>query len=118
MLARLTAATREGEGDVAEADVTLDQVSERLNGAMERLLADELARVRLTVMRVMGQLQDEMSPAEFARLCGLVFRGADTVVRLVRARQAVAGSDRGGRELEQAFGDALNGLSERLDLDL
>lgn len=88
---------------------TLEEIADLVNLAVDDSLADELAASRVAVRRVMGQLHQEMAPEEFSRLAGLVFRGANTIARLVRAQQALAGGASG--QLARAIAQALDELA-------
>jgi hypothetical protein len=88
---------------------TLEEVADLVNLAVDDSLADELAATRVAVRRVMGQLHQELAPEEFARLTGLVFTGANTIARLVRAQQAMAGGASG--QLARAIAQALDELA-------
>lgn len=88
---------------------SLEEIADLVNLAVDDSLADELAATRVAVRRVMGQLHHEMAPEEFARLAGLVFRGANTIARLVRAQQAIAGGASG--QLSRAIAQALDELA-------
>jgi len=83
-------------------------VSDNLNG--------EVAAVRMAVRRVVLKLQQELEPADVARLTGLVFRGADTIARLLKTRHSL--SEPEANEIVAAFGEALDNLADEWGVDL
>jgi hypothetical protein len=54
-------------------------------------LAGELAAVRAAVRRIRHLVKDEKALAENAVLVGLLFRGSETIARLLQAQQALSG---------------------------
>jgi soluble lytic murein transglycosylase-like protein len=94
----------------------LEEVALLVNLALDDGLEDEVAASRVAVQRVMEELREELSPAEFARLAGLVFRGSDTIARLLRAQRELSGDAADG--LAGAISEALDGLGDEWGLEL
>jgi hypothetical protein len=94
----------------------LEEVALLVNLALDDGLEDEVAASRIAVQRVMEELREELSPAEFARLAGLVFRGSDTIARLLRAQRELSGDAADG--LAGAISEALDGLGDEWGLEL
>lgn len=94
----------------------LEEVALLVNLALDDGLEDEVAASRVAVQRVMEELREELSPAEFARLAGLVFRGSDTIARLLRAQRELSGDGADG--MAGAISEALDGLGDEWGLEL
>jgi hypothetical protein len=83
---------------------------------MDRSLEDELAAARIAVRRVMEQLQEELTPGEYARMAGLVFTGANTISRLMRTQRVLDGQP--ADNLAKVIHKALDELAEEWGVDL
>ena len=83
---------------------------------MDDSLDDELAATRVAVRRVMQQLQEELSPDEYAHMAGVVFRGTNTVARLLRIQRAL--SKESDERIAAGIFDALDMLSDELGVSL
>lgn len=95
---------------------TLEEVADLLNKAMDEDLDDELGASRVAIRRVMKKLEDELSPAEFARLASLIFTGINTIARLLQAKRSLAdGSD---EELASVIAQGLDEVSRRRGIKL
>jgi hypothetical protein len=70
---------------------TLDEVADLLDRAMGAGVEDEVTAVRVAIRRALLKMEGEMEAAEFARMVGLVFRGANTVAYLLKARRMMSG---------------------------
>jgi hypothetical protein len=79
----------EGGDGFYERTYTLEELTDLVKGAMDHSLDDELTAARVALRRVMERLHDEMPADPFARLVGLVFKGAETVVRLLQAQHVL-----------------------------
>jgi hypothetical protein len=108
--AKNDAARRERKG----AD--LEEVATLVSLALDDGLEDEVAASRIAVQRVMEELREELSPAEFARLAGLVFRGSDTIARLLRAQRELSGDSAEG--IAGAIAEALDALGDEWGVEL
>jgi hypothetical protein len=94
----------------------LEEIALLVNLALDDSLEDEVAASRIAVQRVMEELREELSPAEFARLAGLVFRGSDTIARLLRAQRELSGETADG--MAGAISEALDALGDELGVEL
>lgn len=97
-------------------DGDLEEVATLVNLALDEGLEDEVAASRIAVQRVMEELREELSPAEFARLAGLVFRGSDTIARLLRAQRELTGDSVEG--IAGAISEALDAIGEEWGVEL
>ena len=68
----------------------MEEVAQLLHLAIDHSLDDELTAARVAVRRVLNQLKDELTPAEYARLASVIFTGANTISRLVRTSHELA----------------------------
>ena len=68
---------------------TLQEVVDLVSQAYDGNLSDEVEAVRVAMRRVLVRLQDELDHDEFARLAGLIFTGANTMVRLMKAELTI-----------------------------
>ena len=95
---------------------TLEEIADMVGLAMDDTLDDELAATRVAVRRVMQQLQEELSADEYAHMAGIIFRGTNTVARLLRINKALS------KEMDAQFaagiGEALDYLGGDFGLDL
>lgn len=70
---------------------TLEEVADLVTLEIDKQLEDELTAVRVTIRRVLGKMDAELEPAEYARITSLVFQGATTIANLLRTRRAISG---------------------------
>lgn len=84
--------------------------------AMDNTLDDELAATRVAVRRVMQQLKKELTADEYAHMASLIFRGTNTVARLLRIKLSL--SKEMESDFEAGIGEALNGVGDEVGLDL
>lgn len=84
--------------------------------AMDENLADEVAATRVAVRRVMQQLHEELSPDEYAHMAGVIFRGTNTVARLLRINREL--SEEMDAEFASGIGEALDTVGSEVGLDL
>ncbi len=75
---------------VYKSTYTVEEVAQLLHLAIDHSLDDELTAARVAVRRVLNQLKDELTPAEYARLASVIFTGANTISRLVRTSHELA----------------------------
>ncbi len=80
---------------------TIEEVADLIHLAIDHSLDDEVAAARVAVRRVMTQLKEELSPAEYARLATVIFTGTSTIGRLFRTSHELA--DKRSRELIKAI---------------
>ena len=95
---------------------TLEEVADRVGLAMDDSLDDEIAATRIAVRRVMEQLKKELTADEYAHMASLIFRGTNTVARLLRVRRSL--SEDMQSEFEQGIGEALDVVGDDVGLDL
>jgi hypothetical protein len=69
---------------------TLEEIADLVGLAMDDSLEDELAATRIAIRRVLQQLKEELSPDEYAHMAGIIFRGTNTVARLLRVQNALS----------------------------
>jgi hypothetical protein len=84
--------------------------------ALDDSLEDELAATRIAVRRVMQQLHEELSVDEYAHMAGIIFRGTNTVARLLRINKAL--SKENDSEIATGIGEALDLIGPEYDLEL
>ncbi len=83
----------------------------------DRSLEDEIGVARVTLRRVMAQMdQTPADPETLAKLGALVMSGARTIARLLRDERALTGQAADG--IAGAIGQALDELSIELGLEL
>lgn len=63
------------------------EMTDLVQSAAKGDLHDELSAARVAVRRVLQQLREELSPAEYARMASLIFRGTSTIAGLMRAQR-------------------------------
>ncbi len=95
---------------------TLEELADLVKGAMDHSLDDELTAARVALRRVLERLHEEMPADPFARLVGLVFKGAETVVRLLQAQHAL--SDVPAEGVARAIVQVLDDLTNDMDIEL
>ena len=95
---------------------TLEEIADMVDMAIDESLDDELAATRIAVRRVLQQLKKELSPDVYAHMAGLIFRGTNTVARLLKTKRSL--SDELEGEFITCIGEALNGIGTEYDLDL
>ena len=95
---------------------TLVEIADLVNLPPDDSLEDELAAVRVTIRRAMGQMNDDLELAEFGRLAALVFTGANTVGRLLRTRREISGQ--AAEEEAEVIVQALVELEREWNLEL
>ena len=111
------AVTRSSKGaEQHAAGPELEDVAALVSLALDDSLEDEVAASRIAVQRVMEELRQALSPAEFARLAALVFRGSDTIARLLRAQRELSGETAEG--MAGAISEALDGLGDEWGIEL
>ncbi|UCG24986.1 MAG: hypothetical protein JSW55_03050 [Chloroflexota bacterium] len=95
---------------------TMQEVADLLNVAMDTDLSDELSAARIAVRRVLQQLEQQLSPAEYVRMAELIFRGANTIAGLLRAQLDL--SREKSEILLEALSKALDEIGEERDAKL
>ena len=104
------------EQDFYSRYYTLEEVADRVSMAMDDSLDDELVATRIAVRRVLEQFKKELTADEYAHMASLIFRGTNTVARLLRARKSL--SEDSQRDFEEGIGEALDVVGPEYDLDL
>lgn len=94
----------------------MQEVADLLNVAMDTDLSDELSAARIAVRRVLQQLEQQLSPAEYVRMAELIFRGANTIAGLLRAQLDL--SREKSEILLEALSKALDEIGEERDAKL
>lgn len=95
---------------------SMREMADLVQSAAEGDLQDELSAARVAVRRVMQQLQEELSPAEYARMASLIFRGTSTIAGLMRAQREL--SQEASKEWAAALSQALDEMSREKGVDL
>ncbi|HET6444437.1 MAG TPA: hypothetical protein VFI27_07630 [candidate division Zixibacteria bacterium] len=95
---------------------TLEEIADMVALALDDSLEDELAATRIAVRRVMQQLHEELSVDEYAHMAGIIFRGTNTVARLLRINKAL--SKENDSEIATGIGEALDLIGPEYDLEL
>ncbi len=109
-------ATSNLSADIANRRYSLEDIAELLNGKADFDLQDELTTARVAVRWLVRHLEEELTPHEFAHLAGVIFTGTNSIVRLLQAQQDL-GEDE-ANEIARAFNQALDELSQELDMQL
>jgi hypothetical protein len=80
-------------------------------------LDEEISLARACLLRVAEALKanGSLTPEQRIRLASLIFRGASTIARLLRERQAVSGEP--GDSLSSAIGQALGEVARELGVE-
>jgi len=68
------------------------------------------------VRRVMQQLKKELTADEYAHMASLIFRGTNTIARLLRIKRSLSKDMES--DFEAGIGEALNGVGDDVGLDL
>lgn len=110
---------------------SVEELADLIAHAANMTLDDEIAAVRVGIQRAMLRISDgrttdtdaegyelerDLTPVEIANLTGLLFTGANTVARLLRARRAIGGEAADG--IAGAIAQALDELSTELGIEL
>lgn len=85
----------------------------------EASLADEINAARVAIRRILDYVDargEALSPAALAQLTTLVFRGADSVARLLKTQEALSGAVADG--VVAALEEAARELAQELDLEV
>jgi len=103
-------------GDFYGANYSVAEIAALLVRSTDPNLQDEIAAARVATRRVMQRLHQELDPAEYRRLASLVFTGANTIARLVRAQHDLWAEST--EDLAGAIAEALDKLNGELGLEL
>jgi hypothetical protein len=95
---------------------TIEEVADLFHLAIDHSLDDEVAAARVAVRRVMTQLKEELSPAEYARLATVIFTGTSTIGRLLRTSHELA--DKRAQEFMEAIEKVLDEKAKKQKSDL
>jgi hypothetical protein len=85
---------------------SMQEIADLMRAAVEGDLRDEMTAARIAVRRVLQQLEQELSPAEYARMAGLIFQGTSTIARLAQAQRDL--SKEAAEEWAKAIARALD----------
>jgi hypothetical protein len=108
--------SREQKKSFYHRTYTIEEVADLIHLAIDHSLDDEVAAARVAVRRVMTQLKEELSPAEYARLATVIFTGTSTIGRLFRTSHELA--DKRSRELIKAIVKVLDERAKKEDPEL
>jgi hypothetical protein len=89
---------------------TLEEMMALINLALDHSLNGEVAAARVAVRRILQQLGEQLTPAEYARLASLVFTGTQTIAQLLKARNTL--SEETAEKISSWMGDALNEIGK------
>lgn len=95
---------------------SIEEIVDLVNLTVDDTLDDEVAAARVALRRVMEQFRQELTPLEYGRLSALVFRGTDTIARLLRVRRQLTGD--AGDAYARAIGEALDQLAREWNIKL
>lgn len=95
---------------------SLEEIADLVAHAVDESLDDEIAAVRVAIRRVFEQLEHDLVAEEYAKLAALIFTGANTVARLLRARRALTGEAADG--ISGAIAQALDELANEWGVEL
>ena len=84
--------------------------------ALEDSLLDEILLIRVGLIRVLDQLKGPLSVEEHARLTDLLFKGGNTVGKLMQIQRAIAGEPVDA--YTEAIGQALDQLGPEWNIEL
>lgn len=118
----------EPRGGLYDQIYTLEEYLQMLAGSSEEELTDEIGLARIAMSRLakrMGRLDaagqeewvhGEGKMAEYGLIVELLFKGADTIARLVREQRRLKRDGDGG--VESAIAEALDELGEEWGIEL
>lgn len=95
---------------------TSEELRAQVGLALDRSLTGEVAITRVTIRRILTQLEEELALEDYARLATLLFTGARTITQLLRAQRALSGEAAEG--ISGAMAQALDELSTIKGLNL
>jgi hypothetical protein len=95
---------------------TPEEVAELVSRVVSHSLNGEVAAARVALRRIMEQLEEELTPAEYARLAGLIFAGTNAIARLLQAQQSL--SNRVTESIVEAMQEAMNELGRNMGVEL
>lgn len=95
---------------------TMEELKALITLALEHRLNGEVAAARVAVRRILQMLEQELSPAEYARLAGLIFTGTKTIAQLMRAQRALSGE--AAEIITGAMAKALDELGDNWEVEL
>jgi hypothetical protein len=109
-------APNEEDGDFYATGYSSQELADLLVKDDKKGLKDELRATRVIVRRVLEQLKQELEPAEYARLIGLVFKGTHTIADILRAQREASNGGKDARP--QWLEDALTDEARKRNTDL
>jgi hypothetical protein len=95
---------------------TPEEVTDMVSRVVSHSLNGEVAAARVALRRIMEQLEEELSPAEYARLAGLIFAGTNAIARLLQAQQSL--SNQVAEGIVEAMREAMNELGRNMGVEL
>lgn len=95
---------------------TPEEVMDLVSRVVSHSLNGEVAAARVALRRIMEQLEEELSPAEYARLAGLIFAGTNAIARLLQAQQSL--SNQVAEGIVEAMREAMNELGRNMGVEL
>lgn len=81
-----------GAAGFYEGAYGIEEAADLLFKANEKDLVDEVKVTRVAVRRILKHLQQELEPAEYARLFDLIFKGTHTIADIMRAQRSLSGA--------------------------
>ena len=95
---------------------TLEELMALINLALDHSLNGEVAAARVAVRRILQQLGEQLTPAEYARLASLVFTGTQTIAQLMKARKVL--SEEEAEKISSWMGEALDQIGKVKGMEL
>ncbi len=95
---------------------TPEEVADMVSRVVSHSLNGEVAAARVALRRIMEQLEEELTPAEYARLAGLIFAGTNAIARLLQAQQSL--SNQVAESIMEAMREAMNELGRNMGVEL
>jgi hypothetical protein len=95
---------------------TPEEVADMVSRVVSHSLNGEVAAARVALRRIMEQLEEELTPTEYARLAGLIFAGTNAIARLLQAQQSL--SNQVAESIMEAMREAMNELGRNMGVEL
>jgi len=73
-----------------EGPYSVEQAADMIYTTQAANMKDELRVTRVAVRHTLMRLQQELEPAEFARLIALIFKGAHTIAAIIRVQRSIS----------------------------
>lgn len=99
-----------------EGRYSMEEIADLLNADTSKGLSDEVSAARVAVRRMLEHLEEELTPHEYAHLAQAIFTGTNSIVRLLRAQNELAGHSHDG--FHRIINLALDEMSKSLKTNL